>query len=549
MHGARAEDPAPGKSSSAMLTQLAAILDRHKRLTALALGAVAALGYPPLYLWPLALAAMAGFVWLAWRSAGPRSAFLHGWLFGLAHFTVTNNWIATAFTYQAEMPPALGWVAVPLLSLYLAAWPALAVLAAWWVGRRASLAVFGLALGGWWIAAEWFRSWVFTGYAWGPFSLSMMGPWDRAAAGHVLPFTGTYALSGLLVAICGIAAWLCRRRTFLPLAALVAALVALVHWPSGTGGRGTLPLTLVQPNLQQTELNDPAKYEAQFQRIGALSLPQRKLQRRLVLWPESGIPDYLRDGYPQRYYDQMTAGGDPAFARFRIGKVIGPGSLLLTGAVDLEIGRKDGRASAVGAYNAVTPIASDGTLGERYAKAHLVPYGEYLPMRWLLEPLGLSRLVAGAIDFIPGPGPRTIDLGEWGRAGMQICYEIVFSGEVVEQGDRPDYIFNPSNDGWFGAFGPPQHLGQARMRAAEEGLPVLRATTTGISAVIDARGIVRDAIGRNVAGRIDTLVPPAAAPTLFARAGHWLTLAWGLVLIAASLVAKRGQSAYRARQT
>ena len=189
--------------------------------------------------------------------------------------------------------------------------------------------------------------------------------------------------------------------------------------------------------------------------------------------------------------------------------------------------------------NAITPIAADGTLGERYAKAHLVPFGEYLPMRWLLEPLGLSRLVAGTIDFIPGPGPRTLDLGPWGKAGAQICYEIVFSGQVVDPRERPDYIFNPSNDGWFGAWGPPQHLAQARMRAIEEGLPVLRSTTTGISAVIDARGVVRDHLGMRVAGRIDGFVPPTAPPTLFGRFGNWLALGWALVLVAGSLVATR----------
>ena len=258
-----------------------------------------------------------------------------------------------------------------------------------------------------------------------------------------------------------------------------------------------------------------------------------------MLWPESGVPEYLRDGSPQRYYDQMTAAGDPRYARWRIGRVIGEGSTLLTGAVDLEIEEVDGRERAVGAYNAITPIAADGTLGERYAKAHLVPFGEYLPMRWLLEPLGLSRLVAGTIDFILGPGPRTLDLGPWGKAGAQICYEIVFSGQVVDPRERPDYIFNPSNDGWFGAWGPPQHLAQARMRAIEEGLPVLRSTTTGISAVIDARGVVRDHLGMRVAGRIDGFVPPAAPPTLFGRFGNGLALGWALVLIAGSLVATR----------
>jgi apolipoprotein N-acyltransferase len=168
-----------------------------------------------------------------------------------------------------------------------------------------------------------------------------------------------------------------------------------------------------------------------------------------------------------------------------------------------------------------------------------VPYGEYLALRWLLEPLGARRLVGGSIDFIPGPGPRTLDLGPWGKAGVQICYEIVFSGQVVDRAHRPDYLFNPSNDGWFGAFGPPQHLAQARLRAIEEGLPILRATTTGISAVIDARGVVRGHIAMHRAGRLDGFVPPAAPPTPFARLGNLLALGWAVVFLLLARVAIR----------
>ena len=122
---------------------------------------------------------------------------------------------------------------------------------------------------------------------------------------------------------------------------------------------------------------------------------------------------------------------------------------------------------------------------------------------------------------------------------MQICYEIIFSGEVVDPAVRPDYIFNPSNDGWFGSWGPPQFLAQARLRAIEEGLPVLRSTTTGISAVIDARGVVRSNIGKHRADRIDGYIPSAHAPTLFSRLGNWLPLGWALLLICVSLVATR----------
>ncbi len=119
--------------------------------------------------------------------------------------------------------------------------------------------------------------------------------------------------------------------------------------------------------------------------------------------------------------------------------------------------------------------------------------------------------MAGNLDFEPGPGPRTLELGALGRAGVQICYEIVFSGQVIDAGNRPDYLFNPSNDGWFGSWGPPQHLAQARMRAIEEGLPILRSTTTGISAVIDAHGSVLAHIPMHRADRIDMACPARLA--------------------------------------
>jgi apolipoprotein N-acyltransferase len=349
---------------------------------------------------------------------------------------------------------------------------------------------------------------------------------------------GTYALSGFAVFAATALALLVRERRLAP-AAIVALLLGVgMYLPARPTPDGTLRFTLVQPNLTQDRLTEPY-YEANFVRLAELGLPRVAGEKRLVLWPESGLADYLRPGYPQRYYDHTTALGDPAFARRRIGRLIGSGSVVLTGAVDLEIGNGEFGPRAVGAYNAVTALDARGQILGGYAKAHLVPYGEYLPMRPLLEPLGLSRLVAGTLDFIPGPGPRTIDLGAHGKAGIQICYEIVFSGEVVDRRNRPDYIFNPSNDGWFGPFGPPQHLAQARMRAIEEGLPVLRATTTGISAAIGPDGVVRQYLPMHRAGRIDGLVPQALPPTLFARFGNLLALAWAILFLAFAAVAMR----------
>lgn len=522
---------------------LASIVERHPHGAVALCGLLAATGFPPLGWWPVSLAALGGFAWILWRNAGWRQAALLGWLFGVAHFTLTNNWIATAFTFQTEMPPALGWLAVPLLSLYLAIFPAIACGLAKALAPRASLAGFSPLLGAAWILGEWLRSWVFTGYAWAPLSLMSLGPFERPGAAAVLPFIGTYALSGMVLALAALlAAWLIRRR-WMPAAGLAAIVLGAMIWPAPDARPGTLPFTLVQPNLRQTEINDPRKFEAQFQRIAALSRPQSDLPRRLILWPESAVPDYLEPGYPQRYYNETTVGGDPDFARTRLGAVGGRGAMLLAGAVNLRIGARGNYPIATGAYNSVVAIGANGSVAGRYDKAHLVPYGEYLPMRAILEPLGMSRLVAGSIDFVPGPGPRSVELGPWGKAGVQICYEIVFSGEVVDRQDRPDYIFNPSNDGWFGRWGPPQHLAQARMRAIEEGLPVLRATTTGISAVIDARGVVRAHIGRDRASRLDGLVPTAADPTVFSRLGHWLTFIWVVVLLGAWRVAS-----YRSRR-
>lgn len=508
------------------------------------LGAICATGFPPLGLWTVALAALALFIALLRQASGWKAAAWLGWLFGLAHLTLANNWIATAFTYQQQMPAMLGWLAVPLLCSYLALYPALAAAVAAALAQRfaskAPVLPFTMLFAACWIVAEWLRSWVFTGYPWPPLGLVLLGDFDSPGLALLLPWLGTYALSGLTILLAGLAAHAVARRQFAGLALLGAILVAAMHSPFPRDGddQGHIRYALVQPLIPQEEREDPASFEQQFARLAGLTMPGND-RPRLVLWPEAAIPDYLEDGYPRRYYAARTAGADPQFARGRIGQLTGKESVLLTGLVHLDMGEREGRVRAVSARNAVSAINGEGELFAEYVKAHLVPYGEYLPMRPWLEPLGLSRLVPGSIDYLPGPGPRTLDLGQFGKAGIQICYEIVFSGQVVDSRNRPDYIFNPSNDGWFGRWGPPQHLAQARLRAIEEGLPVLRSTTTGISAVIDANGVVHQHIPLGEAARIDGLVPPAHPPTLFARLGNALPLGWAGMLALFCVVAMR----------
>lgn len=518
------------------MDRAAAWLFAHPRLTALALGALAACGFEPLRLWPLTLAALAVLIALLSRAERARDAFWLGWLFGLSHFVVGLNWIVTAFGFQAALPPWLGWVGESGLSAYLAIWPGLAALAAWALARGNRLALV-LAFAGFWAIAEWLRGWVLTGFPWNPLAAITLKSHANPGLAWLGQWLGTYALSGLVALLAG--AWHLaghRRRPDGLTGALVAAPVALLVLPTPTDDRqGTLAYTLVQANLSQDSLHDPESYEDQFRRSAQLSLPRLPGQRRVVFWSESGTPDLLRDGYPAGYYAAFTYAGDPGLARARLGRVAGEGGLLLTGNTELVM---DGTGVA-GARNAVTALDGRGTIRGGYNKAHLVPFGEYVPLASILEPLGLAKFVPGDIEFIPGPGPRTVDLGEWGKAGIGICYEVIFPGAQIDRANRPHYMFNPSNDGWYGAWGPPQHLAQARLRAIEEGLPLIRSTTTGISAVVDASGVIRTAIGLNRAERRDGLIPPPLPPTLFARFGNAVSLGWAIALLVLSLVARR----------
>lgn len=506
------------------------------------LGAVAATGFAPLELVPLTLVAIA--LWLAHvhDAATLGQAMLRGWLFGVGHFTVNNNWIQHAFDYQDRMPPVLGYGAAVGLALYLAIFPMITAGLAWRLasprGRgdgttRPGLA-FAAVAGAAWIAGEWLRSTIFTGYAWDPLAVAWV-PVQPVA--WVATIVGTYALSGLTVTAAALLLLVPRR----PVALVVAGLLVVLPVPLAAISYRTRPLAqpataprlrVVQPNIDQQIDISREDWRRTSARLAALSGTPGAAPR-LVMWPEGIVQPYLEDGYP---YDWYLKFGSPWAARERIARLLGPNDRALVGGTALIFDR-DGEITD--AANSVFVVTPDARLAGRYDKAHLVPYGEYLPMRPLLEPLGLSRLVAGDIDFADGPGPRSIDMAPFGPIGFQICYEIIFSGQVVDPARRPRLIFNPSNDAWFGSWGPVQHLAQARMRAIEEGLPVVRSTPNGVSAVIGADGTLLATVPRFTAGAIDLPIPPAHAPTLFSRVGNWAALAVAVLLLVAARVLRR----------
>ena len=491
-------------------------------------GAASAFAFEPVGWWPLMLVAIAVLCELVDRTQSLGRALLIGWAFAFGQCVVGLNWIATAFTFQAAMPAWLGWIAVVLLSLYLAVYPALAVGLGWRLGRDDRV-VLVTVLGGAWAITEWLRGTMFTGFPWNPVA-AVLAPTPLV---EITPLIGTYGLSGIVVLLGG-AIWLEYYRKWLPLVVILAVTTLLWVLPSSAVPPDPLTIRnvhIVQPNIGQEDKWRPGFDEEAARRLAVLSGRPSEVPR-LLLWPEAAVTDPLVDART----DEHQAFAE--FQRTRVASLLGPNDLLLTGGI--AVGSADG-VHVTGAANSIFVVAAGGRIVGRYDKAHLVPYGEYLPMRPLLSAIGLSRLAPGELDFTSGPGPRTIDLGgQWGKVGFQLCYEIIFSGSVVDERNRPSFIFNPSNDAWFGSWGPPQHLAQARLRAAEEGLPVLRATPTGISAVIDARGNVVQSLGWQKAGVIDAVLPaPAESAPVFARFGNVIPILLGFLLIAGGIVLGR----------
>jgi apolipoprotein N-acyltransferase len=508
----------------------------------LALGALAALGFAPWDWWPLTLLAIAFWLFMIHEAASMRAALGLGWLFGLGHFAVANLWIQQPFAFQDKMPPSLGYLAVVLVAAYLALFPMLAAGLTWRLASAAARGdpaprvdtAFVLVAGGAWIATEYLRGTLFTGYPWDPLAATWV------SAGHLAGlagYIGTYALSGIVVVVGGcLLVVMLDRRAYIAMLVLIAAAAAFAPLSTGISARpsGTgVHVRIVQPNLAEEAKPTDDYAEANFQALARLSGKPDPDHPRLILWPEGAIRFPVEDGYPRYVYDLM---GSAQTARIRMASLLGDHDAILTGTQGMYFDRKT--ENMIAATNSIAVIGPDAQLHGRYDKAHLVPYGEYLPMRPLLEAIGLSRLVPGDVDFIPGPGPRTMTIPGFGKVGMLICYEVIFSGQVIDPANRPDFIFNPSNDAWFGTLGPPAHLAQARLRAIEEGLSVVRATPTGISAIIDPDGRVQQSIPMGRAGAIDGVVLRGST-TLFSRLGNWLAAIVTAILLICAIAIRR----------
>lgn len=493
-------------------------------LLALAAGALSALGFQP-------VGSVAGPVlglglFLALLAAQPRQrAFALGLGFGFAQFAIGLSWIAEAFTFQAAMPAWMGWVAVCGLSLFLAPYPGLAALLA----RRASGRVVPLSLlfAGLFALTEILRGLLFSGFSWNPLGVSWLQLPGVAQLGAVV---GANGLSALAVLVGGSLAALLAARHERGRLALVLLFPALLLFGLGVPRlQAPLPKS-TGPDLLlvQTGTGIADKYaEGGLARslVSAIRQTQNALASgpppAAVIWPEAAVE------FPM---EEMPV------VRQEVTRGLPEGTLLLTGGVGLV---RDGAGQILAGTNSLYALDHRGQILARYDKSHLVPGGEYLPMRALAEPLGLARLVPGGLDFQPGPGPTSWALPGLTPLSPNICYEIIFPGAVVDRKARPAFLLTVSNDAWFGRSGPPQHHAQARLRAIEEGLPVVRVTPTGISGLIDARGAMLVTLPQGEPAVARVSLPPARSPTPFARFGLLAPALFALLLVGAGLWLRR----------
>ena len=496
----------------------------RRRSIAFIAGAVSALAMAPFSAWPVLFLTFPVLVLLidgiasrGWN--GLIAAADIGWWFGFGYFLAGLYWLGYAFLVDAA---TFGWLlpfAVLGLPAILAIYTALGVVLARLLWQRGATRILALAVC--LTAMEWLRGHAFTGFPWNAFGYALAEPLALAQAASVF---GLWGLTFMDIAVCASPATLIdqdakKRRPLLPFALAALTLAALAGFGAvrlmltPTQLVDGVHLRIMQPNLQQdVRFNYAAKQEV-VERYLALSARPGLDQVTHLIWPESPFPFFL------------TREAD-AFAQIAQG--LPQNTFLFTGA--MRLADPDNPAQS-GVYNSIYVIDHQASIRAVYDKVHLVPFGEYLPFEDLLERIGLQTLTEQRGGFLAGDRHRLITVPGAPSALPLICYEIIFPGELRSSEERPGWIVNVTNDGWFGnSSGPYQHLQQARVTAIEQGLPLVRAANTGISAVVDPVGRIVGFLPLASEGVLDAPLPRSIGAPIYARFGD--APAAALVLIA-----------------
>jgi apolipoprotein N-acyltransferase len=484
------------------------------------LGVTATATLPPVDLTPLLLVAFTGLLWLDDGSPGPWASFRLGYVFGFGFFISGLYWIAAALFVDIAsfwwLVPVAGAGLPAAFSLYVGSALLATNLAVRYLRLPGTARIFAFAVA--WTVAEWARGHAFTGLPW-----NLIGyAWSGGFPGAILMLQsvaaiGVYGLSLLTVLAASLPALLGTTSLY-PLStarrlapAIAAGLLIFVPSLLGALRLATTPtvetgyfLRIVQPSIPQTMKWEPAAAQRNFRLLLDLSGGPETRKLAAVVWPEAASPFLLgRDAHHRREIAAVASGR----------------GYVITGAV-----RANPPPSPVAqVWNSIEAVDGSGEIVARYDKAHLVPFGEYVPFRDILP---LQKITPGSLDYTAGPGPKTVELPGLPPFAPLICYEVIFPGTIVDEHDRPAWMLNVTNDAWYGrSSGPYQHFAIARTRAVEEGLPLVRVANNGVSGIIDEVGRVIARIDLNTIGYADLPLPAdTSGPTLYARGGDWILL-------------------------
>lgn len=495
------------------------------------LGVLLAATFAPLHLVFFLPLCFSGLLILLGTATTKWQAFFIGWWFGWGQFIAGLYWVGVAFTIDANAHAAL--IPLPVLGLpaFLAIFTGLVTLATYLVNvqKLYRIAIFT----GFWVVFEYGRGLIFTGF-----------PWNLAGYswGNILPmlqwtaFIGIYGLTLLTVLMSSLPAIMVEKDTSLVkriTTVLVGAVVFISmmgvgYWRMAHPPLSNLPdsrIRIVQPNIAQADKWRPNLKFSHVRKLAELSTQKTEKLPKYLIWPETAIPFFLTTNDKLKFYLQ---------------RIVPQGGALITGAP-----RKDPNQRQY--WNSVQALSSEGQITAIYDKRHLVPYGEYLPLRDFFEKSGIASLIPvldQMSDFsTPDPSASsTITIPGLGPARVLICYEVAFPWEVRGE-ESFDWILNVTNDGWFGdTSGPYQHLIVSKVRGIEQGVSIIRAANTGISAIINAYGETVSFLPLNRQGIIEGEIPsPLSERTLYSAMGEILPISLTLLIIAFGVVGYRAK--------
>jgi apolipoprotein N-acyltransferase len=503
---------------------LAGITGWRRTSIALLLGVGSALALPPLDMWPVLFITLPSMIIFLQGIARTdfRSRFMLGWSFGFGYFLFAFHWIGYAFLvdkkdYLWMMPFAVGGLSAAMAIYWGLAFVCVGLSA---FKRLPLVLIFSAALG----VAEILRGALFTGFPWAAPGLAVDG------MGAVAQTASLWGMGGLtMLIVLWASVWpvifdrqSIRRDRFM---AVIILLTLPLSWAWGSwrmhdavvADVANVNIRIVQPNISQDDKWRDENVRGIFDQL--LEMSARPSQNGIpvthIVWPESAVPFLI---------DESEGG------RAEVSALLGPSRVLVTGALRREKA-STGDADDDRVYNSVLTFDGEGRVVAQYDKWRLVPGGEFLPFEWVLKPLGFRKVVTVPGSFTAGTGPVTFAMPGAPSVGFSICYEAIFPDHLVEAGKRPGWLVNVTNDGWFGnSTGPYQHLAQARLRAIEQGLPIVRAANTGISAIIDPYGRYVARLGIGETGILDSGLPQAIAATAFAAIGQITVFVLALLL-------------------